>query len=223
MIDGNTKLLNAEQITVIVNEGQASRILKYAKDHGIKGGTILRGKGTVNNKFLEYIGLHETHKELVYFVAPTEVAERVLNEISEQFHLDKANQGIAYTTPVCNIVGTRSFVCEVLEDEGDVDQLKYHAVTIIVDDGKSGEVVDAAKAAGAKGGTVVQARGSGIHEHARIFNMDIEPEKEIVLILTEEDSTDQIIENIAKELKMEEPGNGIIFVQNTVRTYGIFR
>lgn len=223
MINTGSQSLNAEQVTVIVNEGQASRILKFAKSRGVKGGTILRGMGTINNRFLEFIGLHEAHKELVYFLAPTDVAERLLDEINESFHLEKPNHGIAYTTPICNIIGTRNIVCDVLEDEGETDQMKYHVITVIVDNGKSGEVVEAAQKAGSKGGTILQGRGSGVHEQSRVFAMDIEPEKEVVLILSEADQTDRITERILEDLAMEEPGNGIIFVQNAVRTYGVFR
>lgn len=52
--------------------------------------------------------------------------------------------------------------------------------------------------------------------------MDIEPEKEIVLILSEAESTQKIIDSINSELKIEEPGNGIIIVQNVSKTYGIY-
>jgi nitrogen regulatory protein PII len=42
--------------------------------------------------------------------------------------------------------------------------------------------------------------------------MDIEPEKEIVMILSEKDSTEAIVASIRKKLKIDEPGNGIIFI-----------
>ena len=53
--------------------------------------------------------------------------------------------------------------------------------------------------------------------------MDIEPEKEIVIILSEADRTNEIVSLVGKNLKIEEPGNGIIYVQNANRTYGIYK
>ena len=44
-------------------------------------------------------------------------------------------------------------------------------------------MVDASKKAGAGGGTIISGRGTGIHEHAKLFNIPIEPEKNIVLTL----------------------------------------
>lgn len=77
--------------------------------------------------------------------------------------------------------------------------------------------------AGSKGGTIINARGSGIHETSKIFSMAIEPEKEIVLILSEEESTEGIVASIRKKLKIDEPGNGIIFIQEVSKTYGLYK
>ena len=52
--------------------------------------------------------------------------------------------------------------------------------------------------------------------------MEIEPEKEIVLILSEVTMTDAIINAIKESLKIEEPGKGIVYVQEVTRTYGVY-
>jgi nitrogen regulatory protein PII len=92
-----------------------------------------------------------------------------------------------------------------------------------VDRGKAEDVIDAATKAGSKGGTIINARGSGIHETSKLFSMDIEPEKEIVIILSEVESTEKIVSSIRSHLKIDEPGNGIIFIQDVNKTYGIYR
>ena len=99
----------------------------------------------------------------------------------------------------------------------------YQAIWVIVDRGNGEEVIASAAAAGSRGGTIIYGRGSGIHETGKIFNFPIEPEKEIVLILAEIDQVDAIADRIYNDLKIGEPGNGIIFIQDTVRTYGIFK
>lgn len=95
------------------------------------------------------------------------------------------------------------------------------AIFTIVDKGKADDVVDAAKKAGARGGTIINARGSGIHETQTLFAMDIEPEKEIVLILVEKAVLEPVIQSIRENLKIDEPGKGIIFVQEVTETYGL--
>lgn len=69
----------------------------------------------------------------------------------------------------------------------------------------------------------MHARGSGSEEARKVFNMLIEPEKEIVLIISEEAKTKDIVESIRKETQIEEEGKGIIFVTNVVNTYGLVK
>lgn len=218
-----THNLNAELITVIVNQGWGSRILKSAKKSGAKGGTIILGKGTVRSKFFDFIGLNELHKEVLYMIAEKNEAYRILAELNQEFEFAKRGHGIAYSTSVCQIVGSKNVVCANLDEEGEREQLNYQVITIIVDKGRAELAIEAAEAAGSKGGTILNARGAGIHEVSRVFAMDVEPEKEVVLILSEASSTDAIIESINRKLNIGEPGNGIIFVQNANKTYGIFQ
>lgn len=218
-----THNLNAELITVIVNQGWGSRILKSAKKSGAKGGTIILGKGTVRSKFFDFIGLNEVHKEVLYMIAEKNEAYRILAELNQEFEFAKRGHGIAYSTSVCQIVGSKNVVCANLDEEGEREQLNYQVITIIVDKGRAELAIEAAEAAGSKGGTILNARGAGIHEVSRVFAMDVEPEKEVVLILSEASSTDAIIESINRKLNIGEPGNGIIFVQNANKTYGIFQ
>jgi nitrogen regulatory protein PII len=81
--------------------------------------------------------------------------------------------------------------------------------------------MDAAREAGARGGTIINARGSGIHEHAKLLNMEIEPEKEVVMIIAQSAIARDIVLAVRDGLEIDKPGNGIIFVQPVNETYGI--
>jgi nitrogen regulatory protein PII len=205
-----------------VNFGLGSKLLHVAKNHGIPGGTILLGKGTVNNRILEFLGLSDIRKEIVLMVANKNTAEYVLEKLNEKFEFEKPNHGIAFTTSVCSLVGTRSYKSDSLKEGEGVDNM-YHAIIVIVDKGKAEYVIDAATGAGSTGGTIINARGSGIHETGKLFAMDIEPEKEIVLILSKKENTDAIVTSIREQLKLEEPGNGILYIQDVNRTYGLYK
>ena len=65
--------------------------------------------------------------------------------------------------------------------------------------------MDAATEAGARGGTIINARGSGIHETSKLFAMEIEPEKEIVLIISEVAQAESITSAIREKMKIDEP------------------
>ena len=97
------------------------------------------------------------------------------------------------------------------------------AVLAIVEKGHAEEVIDAAVQAGSHGGTIINARGSGVHETATLFGMGIEPEKELVMILADQANTPQIVDTIYETLDLRQPGNGIVFVQNTTRVRGLYQ
>lgn len=212
-----------ELICVIVNFGTGSKIIQSAKQYGIPGGTVLLGKGTVNNRILDFLGLSDIRKEIILMVADAETAARALKKLNEVYAFEKPNHGIAFTSPICATCGTRNVQCGDIKDKRSVTQTMYQSITIIVDKGKAEDVINASVKAGSKGGTILNARGSGVHEVSKVFSMDIEPEKEIVLILSEEGTTEAIVSSIKEQLKIDEPGNGILFVQSVNETYGIYK
>ena len=98
----------------------------------------------------------------------------------------------------------------------------YQIIMAIVNRGMAEEVIEAAEAAGSKGGTIMNARGAGVRETKKVFNIEIEPEKEMVMILSKKDITEKIVSSIREKLEIDKPGNGIIFVQDVNKTYGIY-
>ena len=211
-----------ELLCVIVKLGLGSKVVHKAKQYGISGGTVLLGKGTVNNKILEFIGLADVSKEVVLMISTKSIMDEAIKKLDEDFKFEKPNHGIAFVTSINNLIGMRS--CKKYEEikEGAQDKIMYNSIITIVDKGRAENVIDAATKAGSLGGTIINARGSGIHETSKVFSMEIEPEKEVVLILSKVDQTEKIVESISKEMKIDEPGNGIIFVQDINKTYGLY-
>jgi nitrogen regulatory protein PII len=169
------------------------------------------------------MGLSEIRKEIVFMAAKKEIAYVALEELNKEFKFCKPNHGIAYTTTIASFVGCKSLNNNYSENEGGTEQSMYQSITVIVDKGNAEQVIDAAVKVGAKGGTIMNARGSGIHETTKLFSIEIEPEKEIAVILSENERVDAIVNSIREELKIDEPGNGIIYVQNVNKTYGIYK
>lgn len=209
-----------ELICVIVNLGLGSKALSLARRNGVSGGTIMLGRGTVENRWLRLLELTDIRKEVVLMVSDESISRKALSALDEKLHFSKPNHGIAFTMPIEDVIGSGREVHVSSVDDGGRFNM-YKAVFVIVDKGKGGNVMDVAKEAGARGGTIINARGSGIHETATFLNMEIEPEKEIVLMLVQTGTVDLIVSAIREKLKIDEPGNGILFVQEVKETYGI--
>ncbi len=209
-----------ELIYVVVNYGMGTKVLQRAKAFGVKGGTVCLASGTVGNPLLNFFSLYDERKELVMIGTDSKTARGLIEDLNQCFAFKKPHHGILYSVKVCNIIGSRANTCDD-NFEGESRHM-YHLITTIVEKGRAADVVAASKRAGANGGTIINARGAGDKETFKIFNMEIEPEKEIVLILSKEDMSQSIIEEIKQEVDIDKPGNGIMFVQNIHTVHGLF-
>ncbi|MDD5604189.1 MAG: P-II family nitrogen regulator [Eubacteriales bacterium] len=99
--------------------------------------------------------------------------------------------------------------------------IDYDLIVTIVSKGSADDVVDAAKTAGAEGATIIGGRGTGVHEHSKLFGMMIEPQKDIVLTLIPANITEKVLSSISDAVGLEKPGKGIAFVLDVKRTAGI--
>lgn len=93
-------------------------------------------------------------------------------------------------------------------------------IVTIVNKGDAEKVVEFSKEAGAGGGTIFFARGTGSHDQVKLFGISIEPEKEVVLTLVESWKTEKVLSAIAEGLSLDQPGRGIAFVLNAERIVG---
>lgn len=211
-----------ELMCIIVSFGLGSKVIKFAKQFGIKGGTIFLGIGTIKNSLLQFLELTEIRKEIILMAGEKSTAYAVMDELNKKFEFKKPNHGIAFSTSIMNILGTHNCTCIINKESKGVENSMYNIIFIIVDKGKAEAAIEAATKAGSKGGTIINARGSGIHETSKLFSMEIEPEKEIVLIISDTNHTESITSSIRDSLEMDKPGNGIIIVQNANKTYGLY-
>jgi len=73
-------------------------------------------------------------------------------------------------------------------------------------------IVDAAKAAGATGATIITARGTGVREAKTFFGLSLETQTDVVLFVLFADRVDTVLRAIVDEGKLCEPGAGVAFV-----------
>ncbi|MDE7105762.1 MAG: hypothetical protein K2O22_01195 [Anaeroplasmataceae bacterium] len=88
---------------------------------------------------------------------------------------------------------------------------QFEVIFCIVDAGFSDSVMSAARECGARGGTVLNARGTAREDAEKLFNISIQPEKEIVLILASNDIKDDILHAIYKNVGLNTSAQGIAF------------
>ena len=87
----------------------------------------------------------------------------------------------------------------------------YKCILAIVNNGFSEMAMDAAKACGAKGGTILHGRGTASKDAEKIFNISIQPEKEIVMILAKSELVDGILKGLYTAIGSATQAQGIAF------------
>lgn len=103
----------------------------------------------------------------------------------------------------------------------DDKNISYALIVTIVNRGFSDDVMDAAREAGAKGGTIMYAHGSGLQNEASFFGISIHPEKEVVLILADSSHKAGIMKAIVHRVGLDTEGAGITFSLPVTETAGI--
>ena len=88
---------------------------------------------------------------------------------------------------------------------------EYELILCIVNVGYSEAVMDAAHEYGAKGGTVIQARGTANKEAEQYFKITIQPEKEMVMLVVPSAIRDDILHALYRSVGLNSPGQGIAF------------
>ena len=84
------------------------------------------------------------------------------------------------------------------------------ALFVVVNSGFSEEIVDLARKKGARGATILSARGSGITVE-KILGISVNAEKEIVLIIVDKEIADEIMDSVKESAGIASPAHGICF------------
>lgn len=203
----------------IINRGKGNIVLKKARELGARGGTILLAEGTVKAKTLSLFGANETHKEILIIYGDRDFSKRFHESLNHDFKFYGRNKGIAFTVPYITWTST----CSAHKNRESYRNIKasHACIVTVVDSGKSSDVMKAARRAGATGGTVVRGHGAGSPKDY-YFPVIVEPEKEILLMVTTVDKVDPIRQSIIEALELQDVGAGIIYALPVVQTNGLF-
>lgn len=204
-------------IVAFVDPNDMGRIRTYLKQEQITGVTALCGRGTVRNPLLQLIGLDNPRRELLIFVTENSKRDAIMTRLAEVLHMEKAGKGFCLTLPASRVYGMRTqndagyaIPIHCMKTEEDISS--YELIVSIINQGRAKEVIAAAQKGGSQGATILHGRGSsGARKVEKLFDFDIKPEKEVVLIVSECHKTDEVVDAIRSEIDFNKPNTGILF------------
>jgi nitrogen regulatory protein PII len=209
-------------LVVVVNEGQDGAIVKIVYDGGGAACFSCRGKGTASNDVYEVLGLSNTKKHVVMSSIPLSCWPKIKKSLEERFSISPWAKGLGILVTIDSVCGVSTY--KFLSNTRSLEEGKgektmepiqkkndYEIIMAIVNDGFTDLVMDAAKKAGARGGTILTAHGTGNKDIEKFFGVVITPEKQIVMILVPKTIKDAVIASIYKEVGINTKGQGIAF------------
>ena len=88
---------------------------------------------------------------------------------------------------------------------------QHEVIFAIVNSGYAEEAMDVARENGARGGTILNARGVAREQEAAFFGITLHAEKEILMLVVEKDVRDNILNALYKQMGMNKKAQGIAF------------
>lgn len=226
-------------IVAIVGRGKGDIIIKQSSSLGVAFSLIVHGKGTIASDVLKNYGFEGPERDIVFLSVDKSRERKLLDLLSSGMKLDKPGSGVAFSISLSAAAKQASSIdllsggkdkevdeldlkelfakkqnkSSIGDDlkEGNMTASQYDLIVTVVNRGFADEVMRSARDAGAFGGTIVSARGSGSSAQKQFFGITIEPEKDMVIILTEHEVRNSIMEAVVRDAGLSKDGNGICF------------
>lgn len=213
----------------IVNSEDSSRLKEVLDDSSISLTFTFAGMGTAHSAVLDYLGIGQTEKSIMLSIIPETDEELILKEIQKKMSLYRVGRGISFTIPLSGISeivakGINGAATEKTLDGRKImtnAERKYDLIVAAVADNHVDLAMEAARAAGAAGGTVIRARSAGNAKAEQFIGITLMQEQELLLILTKRENKFAIMQAMSDKVGLKTEAGGIIFSLPVDRTAGI--
>lgn len=213
-------------LTTIADRKLLPKFISLYQERSVATSFITLGHGTVSGEMAGYF-LDQSEKAVVFSVLAMETWKDVKRGLRQTLRIDVPGVGIAFVVPMSAIGGRRelAFLTEgqnfVRGEESAMKGTDRELIVVISNQGFNELVMDAARKAGAYGGTVVHARGTGMERAERFLGISLASEKDMIFIVVQTAQRDRIMQSIMLEAGMETPAKAIVFSLPVTDTAGL--
>lgn len=208
-------------VFIIVDWEKANIVSNVLTDEKVRFHFTSKGTGTAASEIMDLLGVDSPDKAVIICLEQEVGVPVLLKEIRKKLRAGPG-VGIAFSSPLSAINDPIMlfFKQSILKNEkipaqGEgvnmANQYSHDLILCIVNHGNSDEVMDTARSAGARGGTVINARGTAHEGTVKFFGISIQDEKEVILILTEKENKTAIMSAVCDKHGLNSKTQGIVF------------
>ncbi|MCL1805843.1 MAG: hypothetical protein FWG28_07600 [Clostridiales bacterium] len=210
-------------IIAIVDRGRGKRVVDILVKHHVHKHYICLGMGTAGSEIIDYLGLGDPEKDIVFSLAPKAGIPMLFKAVNTEMQLKKPGKGVIFTIPLSGL--SAAAFHDLVQDsqailKGDVNVMeaakteesaKHDLIFAVINQGHKEDVMLVAREAGATGGTVIHGRNVGMEGMDKFLGISIEPEKDILLIVTNREDKAKIMKAINQVAGSDTDCQGFIF------------
>ena len=218
---------NLYLMTTIVDRKAVNKYLDLYRENDLHVMYLTLGYGTVSSEILDYFGLDSKEKAVAFSVLQGSLWETIKTQLQKKLKIDAPGEGIAFTIPLSSIGGkkTLQFLLESedyqKEEESTLKNTVHDLIIVIAEQGYTNMIMDAARSAGAYGGTVLHAKGTGMEAAEKFMGVSLAAEKEMVFIVTKTEQKNAIMQAIMKDAGLDSKAKSIVFSLPVTDTAGL--
>ena len=214
-------------VLTVLDRNKRDRMEKVYKTVGLKVAQTLLGRGTASQEHLSMRGLTRTEKAVMATVCDRPTLKKLVHEAKVQLYIDIPGNGVLMAVPIKSVGGAQTLA--YLTDNRPADHEKpdmtfeYELIYVILNEGHSDEVMDAARPAGATGGTVLAAKGTGLMSAEKFSGLSIANEREVILIVARSNAKAAIMRAIIEKAGTHTRAGAICFSLPVSQVAGLRR
>lgn len=214
-------------MTTIIDRNKGKKYLNLYKEESIQVMFITLGKGTASGAVLDYLGLEATEKAVIFTVLEESKWAETKKDLRKKLQIDAPGEGIAFIVPLSSIGGKKTLQFLTAsqefrkEEESVLKDTVYELIIVIANQGYIELVMDAARGAGAYGGTVIHAKGTGMEQAEKFMGVSLAAEKEMIFIVAKKEQKNEIMKAVMEQAGMESKAKSIVFSLPVTDTAGL--
>lgn len=192
-------------LVTIVERSHGKNMQKLYSENGVEWHYQSTGLGTASSELLDVLGFGTSERDVVFSFAEENRIRKLLFDLNNELRETVTAKGIVFSislTGLNSLVATILLQKEKYMEEGVVlmqEKSNNSLILVAVNQGHTDRVMETAKKAGARGGTILRAHFSGPEESKQFYGITLQAEKEIIVILTTNQTRNLIMETINKE------------------------